>query len=1135
MSGARRLMLNLLQNGKGGQMAMHKTATKLFIFALIAAFSATVILASCSNPLSTVSQLTLNVKTDGNGSVTPNGSTHISKEVATKVSATPIAGYAFKAWTTSDQGVSFANANNADTTVKLTSGNATITATFTPNTYSLTVQAGSGGSVSPANPVTVSPGSSQDIIAVPTPGYLFSGWSSNTAAASIGNAASADTSVILTADATVSASFTKATQTSASLTLTTSGNGIVTPQGSQRVTAGTPITISASPAANYTFKNWSSSGSGVTIGNPNSATTTVSLSGTAATVTANFTSSSTVLTVVSSGNGTVSPNGARSVTSGAPTSVTATPATGYQFSGWTESGEGASIANPRSATTTVTLASGSATIAANFALSSHTLTVLTSGHGSVSPSGSSTVTYGTPTSIAANPDSGYSFTGWSTSDSTVSIADASSPTTTATLANGNGTVTANFAINSYKLTATASGGGTVTPSSPAAVAYGTATKITATPSAGYYFAGWTSSDPGIQFGNPQAESTTATLTSGSATVTATFTSISYSLTVTSVGGGSVFPTAPTTVSYGSLTTIVATPNPGYTFSGWSASGSNVTIGDSTKATTTATLTSGNGTVTANFTINTFTLSLETAGDGWVSPTAPQTVDYRQPYSISASPSSGYQFAGWTTTDSGVTIANPASPNTTATLDSGDAKLTANFAPVTYTLNVQSGGNGAVTPSTPSTIAYGSTASISATPASGYVFVDWIATGSGVTIASPTSASTTVSLSSGNATLTAVFASNTYNLTLQSGTGGTVTPAGTQSVIKNAQTTISATPDAGYAFVTWQTSGSGAIISSPSSPTTTIMLTSSDATATAVFVKNTYNLTLQAGAGGTVTPAGTQSVTKGVATTVSATPQAGYTFAGWTSSSSGVSIASPSSATTTVTLTSADATVSAVFTDVTYNLTVDSGTGGAVTPSGTNHVLQNTATTIGAIPDTGYQFSGWSSTGSGVSIASPSSATTTVTLTSGDGSVYASFAPITYNLTIQSGTGGSATPGGTTSVQYGVQTIITASPSHGYQFSSWNISSGAGVSITNTANSTTYITLTRGDATIIAQFAPITYAMTLQAGTGGTVYPPSTTAVEDGAATAITATPAAGYSFTGWSTTSATTTITDCSATIRIPG
>jgi uncharacterized repeat protein (TIGR02543 family) len=218
------------------------------------------------------------------------------------------------------------------------------------------------------------------------------------------------------------------------------GTGLVLRNGDDSLAVSTNATVrfptAVASGASY----------GVTVGQqPIGQTCTVS-SGTGTIDTANVTASVSCAantyrlstTIAPSGAGNVSCNGAACKTSygysTTPITITATPTSGYSFSGWSGDCSG-------TGTCTVTMTANHA-VTANFTANSYTLStgVSPSGSGSVSCDGAACTTsyrYSTtPITITATPASGYSFSGWS--------GDCSGTGTCTVAMTTNRAVTANF-------------------------------------------------------------------------------------------------------------------------------------------------------------------------------------------------------------------------------------------------------------------------------------------------------------------------------------------------------------------------------------------------------------------------------------------------------------------------------------------------------------------------------------------------------------------------------------------------------------------------------------------------------------------------------------------------------------------
>ena len=123
-------------------------------------------------------------------------------------------------------------------------------------------------------------------------------------------------------------------------------------------------------------------------------------------------------------------------------------------------------------------------------------------------------------------------------------------------------------------------------------------------------------------------------------------------------------------------------------------------------------------MTANFAINSYTLTYTAGSNGTITGTSPQTVNYgASGTAVTAVPSTGYHFVNW----SDASTANPR----TDTNVTGDISVTANFAINTYTLTYTAGANGTITGTTPQTVNYGgSGTAVTAVPDPGYHFVQW---------------------------------------------------------------------------------------------------------------------------------------------------------------------------------------------------------------------------------------------------------------------------------------------------------------------------------------------------------------------------------------------------------------------------
>lgn len=580
------------------------------------------------------------------------------------------------------------------------------------------------------------------------------------------------------------------------------------------------------------------------------------------------------------------------------------------------------------------------------------------------------------------------------------------------ISNGMGTGTGTVTSNQFGINCTMSDGVITASSGPCSASFpdGSFVILTATPAAGSVF--------NFMQGCPDSSFNTCIfLADTPQSATATFTSVSYALQVNGAGTGSgtisstppglscAIP-GPCTANFpiGTVVTLTATPNAGSTFGGWTNFGCT--------GTGTCTLTMNSAfTVVATFNPVGFPLTVTTAGtgDGGVISTpagiacdtgstvgCSATFNTGTAVTLTPTASLGSAFAGWSGACSGtgscvVTMsaaqAVTATFNTTASFaltvtdaGSGVGTVTSQTG-LSPAINCASGSSAGCSANYPA----GTPVTLTATANAGATFAGWsgACTGTGtctVTMSAAESVTATFNPSA-NPTLAVVLnGTGTGSVTFVSSasytcsnTTGVVTGTCSASFPSGTVVNMSQVAGNGSVFVGW--SGGGC---APTGGVCNVTLTT-NTTVTATFNKPTDTLTVsESGTGtGTVTsnPAGiicpstcTANFTSGATVTLTPVASPGSTFAGWVDENCAESGTGPC----TVSL-SGGLTVDPVFNKANYTLTLTlAGTGaGTVTssPAGITcgsgcsaSFTGGTKVTLTAAPASGSVFAGWSGAG-----------------------------------------------------------------------------------------------------------------------------------------------------------------------------
>ena len=466
-------------------------------------------------------------------------------------------------------------------------------------------------------------------------------------------------------------------------------------------------------------------------------------------------------------------------------------------------------------------------------------------------SGTGQYTQGASCTLTATANTGYTFTNW-TEGGNVASTNASYTFNVT----GNRTLVANFALNTYSITATANptAGGTVTGAGT--YNQGASCTLTATANTGYTFSNWTE--------NGSVVSTNADYTftvEGARTLVANFTLNSYTIAATAnpSAGGTV--SGAGEYNHGTSCTLTATANTGYTFSNWTENGSVV----STNADYTFTV-EGARTLVANFTLNTYTITAtcNPAEGGTVSGAG--EYNHGESCTLTATANNGYTFVNWK--ENGSVVSTNASYTFTVT---SNRNLVANFTLNTYDISATCDPSEAGTITGEGEYNYGESCTLTAIANEGHTFINW--TENGTQVSSQAEYTFTVA---GDRVLVAHFSSQAYIITAIADPeeGGVVT--GSNGYNFDDVCTLTATANPGYTFVNWTKDGEEVT----TEPEYSLEVTES-ATYVAHFSINTYTISVMADPeeGGIVAGAG--DYVYGTTCTLTATANESYDFMGWT--------------------------------------------------------------------------------------------------------------------------------------------------------------------------------------------------------------------------------------------------------------
>jgi hypothetical protein len=704
-----------------------------------------------------------------NGSITPDTTQTVDYGTDASFTFTPAEGYHV-----ADVLVDGSSIGTTDTAYTFTgvTGNHTIAVTFAINTYTIVPTAGPGGTISPDTTQTLEYNADSTIFLIaPAAGYHIADVLVN--GASVGPQP-AYMFLGVQENFTIEAIFAIDTFT---IVPSTTGSGTITPDTTQTVDYGSDsVTFNIAPTlpGNHLVEVYVDD-------QPQGPITSYQFHNVQQDHTIRAVFAVDTFTIVPStiGSGTITPDTTQTVDYGAGTSFAIAPTFGFHIVDVLVDGV---TVGPVSVYD-FTNVSQNHTITAIFGINLYEIVPSAGPGGTITPDTTQTVPFDSdsPTFLIAPTDPGYhivdvlvdgSSVGAVTEYKFLNVSD-------------NHTIEAIFAINTYNIVPTASGGGTISPDTTQTVDFGSdSVAFTFTPDANHHLV--TVMVDGISVG--AVPSYPFTNVQRDHTIEAVFAIDTFTIVPIAGAGGSISPSTTQTVDYGADSAVFQIlPSDGYHIVEVKVDGATQGAIGSYQFTNVT----DNHTISATFAIDTFTLAPSAGPNGSISPATTQTVDWGTDTMFTLLPADHYHVADVLV--DGTTVGHPTSY--TFTNVQQNHTIAATFAIDTFTIVPTVTGNGTISPDTTQTLDYGSdSATFTITPAANNHIVDVKVDG----VTQGVITEYKFSNVTGNHTIAVTFGADSLTIAPSAGANGTISPDTTQTVAYGSDSpTFTITPASGY--------------------------------------------------------------------------------------------------------------------------------------------------------------------------------------------------------------------------------------------------------------------------------------------------------------------------------------------------
>jgi hypothetical protein len=681
----------------------------------------------------------------------------------------------------------------------------------------------------------------------------------------------------------------------------------------------------------------------------------------------------------------------------------------------------------------------------------YNITSINSPGGSISPSGNISVSAGSDITFDIIPSIGFRVSDVKIDDYSVGAVS----TYTFTNVSSDHTINATFVPTAtFTITSAAGTGGSINPSGIIIINEGSNQTFSIIPEIGFRIA--------VLLVDSDSKGTVSSFTftnvTSNHTISAAFEPTpTYTITASSGSGGSITPPGVTTLNEGSSQTYQVVPADGYRITDVLID--NVSVGPvSTYSFSSVT---SNHTISASFSILTYTINASAETGGSINPSGTITLNHGSSQTFTFSPEPGMMISSVTVDN--VSAGNPSQYTFSNITDNHSIRVW--FSVITNTISASAGTGGRISPQGNVQVNYGEDQSFSIEANTGYYV-------SGVLVdnnsAGPVTNYTFNDVTSPHS-ISASFSRYTYTINTTSGSGGSINPSGSVIIPHGDSRTFDINPAFGFQVseVRVDNISAGAISSYTFSNVT------ENHSIYATFETAIYDITASAGDGGSISPSGTMSANHGSSRSFTITPAEGFQIRDVRVDNVSVGAVSSYSFSNI----SADHSISASFETIKFNIRSSAGNGGSVSPDGNIQVDYGRNMTFSITPAAGYRISNVLI--DNVSVGPVSSYT--FSNVTDNHTVSAEFSIITFSITAASGAGGSVNPTGTSNVNYGSSLTYIISPNTGYLIDEVRIDNVSHGSIA----SYTFQNITSSH-NISVSFRPITFTISSSAKSGGSI-------------------------------------------------